>query len=139
MKRARKPRPARSRSGTFVERSGGNRWQTVARPGPGKPRNERLTENGEDARQTAARNCHAGGRGFESRRSRLVYPLNHANLLRTQRYRITVRRVVERLSERWPARDLPVPVDARCPCWRSSSSPLWFRPAWALFRHIPSA
>ena len=54
-----------------MERSGGNRWRTPARPGPGKPRNERPTETGEDARQSTARNCHAGGRGFESRRSRL--------------------------------------------------------------------
>jgi hypothetical protein len=54
-----------------VERSEDDRWRTLARPGPGTPRYERLTETSKHPRQGTAPNCHAGGRGFESRRSRL--------------------------------------------------------------------
>ena len=51
--------------GTFVERSGGNRRRTPARPRPGKPRNERPAETGEDARQSTARTLQAGGHRFD--------------------------------------------------------------------------
>ena len=49
---------------------GTQRRQPVVQRRQGQDReksdNERPTDTGKNARQTTARNCHAGGRGFES-------------------------------------------------------------------------
>jgi hypothetical protein len=70
MKRRRKPRLGGQ---AFWNARGTQRRLPVVNAGKartGKPHNERATETDGDARQSTARNCHAGGRGFESRRSR---------------------------------------------------------------------
>ena len=58
------------RDGTVMERSGGNRRRLPATEPSAKRAIVRATASSVDQRQPAPPNCHAGGRGFESRRSR---------------------------------------------------------------------
>ena len=55
-----------------MERSGGNRRRLPATAPSAKRAIARATTSSVDQRQPATPNCHAGGRGFESRRSRLL-------------------------------------------------------------------